>query len=179
MADRTSEAAAARALAHPLRLELLDLLRFGGPSTATLLARRTGESSGSTSYHLRELARYGFIEEAPGQDGRERRWRYRHRSVTLEGDEESGHQLLVELLSREAHALDRYLARREQLPDWDASAFFKRAALRLTAVELAELNDELEALLSRFRRAIEDDPPDDAKPVRVLAFGYPVPMEDT
>ena len=54
---------AIRALSHPLRVRLLDLLRFDGPSTATLLARRVGESSGATSYHLRQLARHGFIEE--------------------------------------------------------------------------------------------------------------------
>ena len=59
-----ADVTAVRALAHPLRLELLDLLRFEGPSTATLLANRVGESSGTTSYHLRQLARYGYIEEA-------------------------------------------------------------------------------------------------------------------
>jgi hypothetical protein len=68
-----------RALAHPLRLELLDLLRFEGPATATLMARRVGESS----YHLRQLARYGYIEETPCQGGRERWRRYRERPVTV------------------------------------------------------------------------------------------------
>ena len=63
-----------KALAHPLRLELLELLRFEGPSTASALARRVGESSGATSYHLRQLARHGYIEEderpAHGELGR-------------------------------------------------------------------------------------------------------------
>jgi DNA-binding transcriptional ArsR family regulator len=179
MTDGTRDAAAARALAHPLRLRLLDLLRFEGPSTATLLGRQVGESSGSTSYHLRQLARYGFIEEAPGRGGRERWWRFRSRRVTLDGGGAGGRELLPELLSREAYALDRFLAQRKLLPEWDAGSFFTTLALRLTAAELAELSTSLEELLGRFRRAEADDPPADARPVRLLAFGYPLPLAET
>ncbi|MET9344314.1 winged helix-turn-helix domain-containing protein [Nonomuraea sp. NPDC003804] len=68
-----------KVVAHPLRVRLLGLLRAEGPATASSLARTVGESSGSTSYHLRELAKYGFIEEDPSDDARERRWRARHR----------------------------------------------------------------------------------------------------
>src|SRR5919206_5319963 len=68
-----------RALAHPLRVRLLELLREG-PSTASLLAERLNESTGATSYHLRELHRYGFIDEEPGRGrGRERWWKRRER----------------------------------------------------------------------------------------------------
>lgn len=175
--DRT-DPAAVRALAHPLRLELLDLLRFDGPSTATLLGGRLGESSGSTSYHLRQLARYGFIEEAPGRGGRERWWRFRHRRVNVDPGGAGGRALLPELLSREAHALDRFLAQRELSTEWDAASFFTTLALRLTAAELVELRDGLQELLGRFRRAEVDDPPADARPVRLLAFGYPLPLEE-
>lgn len=56
-----------RALAHPLRVQLLGLLRLDGPATASRLAARVGESSGATSYHLRQLAAYGFVEDEPGQ----------------------------------------------------------------------------------------------------------------
>ncbi|MFI7443745.1 helix-turn-helix domain-containing protein [Nonomuraea indica] len=69
-----------KVVAHPLRVRLLGLLRSDGPATASELGRAVGESSGSTSYHLRELAKYGFIEEDPDRrDGRKRRWRARHR----------------------------------------------------------------------------------------------------
>ena len=63
-----------RALAHPLRIQLLSLLRKDGPATATLLAKRLGESSGATSYHLRQLAAYAFVEDDPERSkaGRER-----------------------------------------------------------------------------------------------------------
>jgi DNA-binding transcriptional ArsR family regulator len=67
---------ALRAIAHPLRARLLGALRHDGPATATELAARFGESSGSTSYHLRQLERYGFIVEDEAQPSkRERRWR--------------------------------------------------------------------------------------------------------
>jgi DNA-binding transcriptional ArsR family regulator len=178
VSSEPGDPAAVKALAHPLRLQLLDLLRFDGPATATELARRVGESSGSTSYHLRQLARHGFIEEAPGGTGRERRWRDRPRVVLLEPDGATGRELLVELLSREAHALDRFLAQREVPPDWNAASFFVAPALRLTAAELAELQAGLFALLDRFRRAEADDAPLEARPVRVLAFGYPLPLEE-
>ena len=142
MPDGPTDAAAVRALAHPLRLQLLDLLRFEGPSTATLLGRQVGESSGSTSYHLRQLARYGFIEEAPGRGGRERWWRFRNRRVTLDSGGAGGRELLAELLSRETWALDHFLAQRRLLPEWDAGSFFTTLALRLTPAELVELSGE-------------------------------------
>jgi DNA-binding transcriptional ArsR family regulator len=179
VARERTDPAVVRALAHPLRLRLLDLLRFDGPSTATELGQRLGESSGSTSYHLRQLARYGFIEEAPARGGRERLWRHRQRSVMLEAGGAGGRELLAELLSREAHALDRFLAQRELTPEWDAGSFFATRALRLTSTELAELRDGMDELLDRFRRAEEDDPPADARPVRLLAFGYPLSLEGT
>ena len=169
-----------RALAHPLRLQLLDLLRFEGPSTATLLARRVGESSGATSYHLRLLAKYGYIEEVPRQGGRERWWSYRDRRVTLpRGREGSGdRELLAELLSREALAIDLFLASRSTAPEWDEASFIQSQAFRLTPNELSELQRGIESLLAGLRRADADDAPTDAGPVRFVAFGFPQIMED-
>src|SRR5689334_10789603 len=96
--DEQDDVKAIRALAHPLRLRLLDLLRFEGPSTATKLAGLVGESSGATSYHLRMLAQYGYVEEAEATDNRERWWKYRQRPVMVaEGQRERG--LLAEILS--------------------------------------------------------------------------------
>lgn len=170
---------AVRALAHPLRLELLDLLRFEGPSTATRLAARVGESSGSTSYHLRLLAKYGYIQEAPARGGRERWWAYRERRVTLpDADEPSDRELLAELLSREAHALDRYLAGRPRPREWDDAAFFQAQAFRLTAAELDEVRRGVEALLAPLLRADDANAADDALPVRIVAFGFPQSLDD-
>jgi DNA-binding transcriptional ArsR family regulator len=172
------DARSVRALAHPLRLELLDLLRFDGPLTATLLARRTGQSSGATSYHLRQLAKYGYIEEEPRQAGRERWWRYRERRAIVPGDGDDMRRLVAELLSREAHAVDRFLVARSRMPEWDAASFFQSRALRLTAAELDELRVAIERLLAPYRRADAENPPADALPVRVSAFGYPIPLEE-
>jgi DNA-binding transcriptional ArsR family regulator len=73
---RVLEVEALRAIAHPLRVQLLGALRTNGPATATELGERLGESSGATSYHLRQLARYGFIVDDDVQPSkRERRWR--------------------------------------------------------------------------------------------------------
>ena len=164
-----------RALSHPLRLELLDRLRTEGPSTASLLAQRVGESSGATSYHLRQLARYGFIEELPRQGGRERWWRYRERPVSVAHGERGNRRLLAEVLSREAHALDRYLAEGSPDPRWDRAAFFRSVALRLTVAELEQLGRSIEGLIEPLRRADAGDAPAGALPVRLLAFGFPRP----
>src|SRR6476646_9566975 len=63
-----------RALAQPVRLQLLQVLQAEGPATASQLGRRLGESSGATSYHLRALHRAGMVEEAEQRNGRERWW---------------------------------------------------------------------------------------------------------
>src|SRR5262245_10864595 len=174
-----TDVSAVRALAHPLRLRLLDLLRFEGQSTATRLARRVGESSGATSYHLRQLARFGYVEEAEGRGGRERWWRHRERPVTLEAGEEEPEAgvLLAQILSREAYALDRFLGERAQLPEWDAAAFFQSRALRLRPKELEDLRLGIDTLLAQFRRADDEEAPPDAVPVRFLAYGFPLPLE--
>jgi DNA-binding transcriptional ArsR family regulator len=183
----SADARAVRALSHPLRLELLDLLRFEGPSTATLLARRLGESSGATSYHLRQLARHGFVEEVTGAGrGRERWWRHRERRVDVAPASPSAvaqraeaATLIAEILSREAHALHGYLTRRDRLPGWEQAGFLESRGFLLTAQELDALCERIDALLADLRPADATDAPEDALPVRVLAFGYPfLPPEE-
>src|SRR5262245_14833912 len=72
---RRADPVAMRALAHQTRLSLLDLLAVEGSATATRCAAVLGESAASCSFHLRQLAKYGFVEEAPGGTGRQRPWR--------------------------------------------------------------------------------------------------------
>jgi DNA-binding transcriptional ArsR family regulator len=185
-AQTTTDVAAIRALTHPLRLQLLDLLRFEGPSTATLLARKVGESSGSTSYHLRQLARHGFIEEAPDHpSGRERWWRHRERILHLAPPEsESGAEraaaaaLYAEILTSEAHALDRYLALRHRHPEWTGASYLARRAVWLTPDELKALGDRVHELLAELRPAGAEGAPEGSGPVRVLFFGLPFLEED-
>jgi DNA-binding transcriptional ArsR family regulator len=139
------------------------------------LAQRVGESSGATSYHLRQLARHGFIEEEQRDGRRERWWRHRERRVVVPGAPGG----LSGLLAQEAQALDRYLADGSTSPEWDAVAFLYARALRLTPGELDALRQGIEALLEPLRRADADDHPADAMPVRVLALGLPHTQEDS
>ena len=144
-----------RGLAHPLRLRMLAMLRESGPATATLLAGRLGESSAATSYHLRQLAEYGFVvdDERPSA-GRERWWRAAHRSSYFDtvGDESDEAQLLgVEYLRGVVRALaGRMEAWVDALPamprEWREAGNISDYRMQLTpaqAVDLIERLDEL------------------------------------
>src|SRR5580693_4719849 len=74
---------AMRALAHPVRMALLELFRSHQTLTATQASELLGESPANCAFHLRTLAKYGFVREAGGGRGRERPWRLRFRTVTL------------------------------------------------------------------------------------------------
>jgi DNA-binding transcriptional ArsR family regulator len=149
---------ALRALTHPLRLRLLGLLRLHGPSTATLLASRVGESSGATSYHLRELARFGFVDEVAGRGtGRERWWQALHRMTDWEATDfqEDGREVADELhrhlAAQRGRLLSAWLAQRERLgPRWDAAAGLNDYALRLTPEQARALADEVTAVVDRW-----------------------------
>src|SRR3954466_8129577 len=93
---------ALRAVAHPIRLELIGLLRRSGPLTATEAAARIGESPASCSFHLRQLAKYGLVEEAGGGRGRQRPWRATAplTSWPPAGDDDDDRQEATAMLSR-------------------------------------------------------------------------------
>src|ERR671911_2321151 len=121
-----------RALAHPLRVRLLSLLRGQGPATATILGERLGESSGATSYHLRVLAEHGFVVDEPTRNrGRERWWRaaqdmtsWQPEQFLDDPDEQAAEQWLSGFHSRETMKwLDDWLAQRPSYdPTWGAVA---------------------------------------------------------
>jgi len=150
-----------RALAHPLRGKILGLLRLEGPSTATLLGQRLDESSGATSYHLRQLAAYGFVEDVPGDaGGRERWWRALHRSTYWETadfrDDPAAAEIVDELLlaqidSRRRTLMAHFEQRRDLGPAWEAAASLNDYMLRLTADEARAMADELNAVLASWR----------------------------
>lgn len=173
---RVREPQALRALTHPLRLRLIGLLRLEGPSTATLLGRRLGESSGATSYHLRELARYGFVAEVEGRGtGRERWWQALHRSTHWEADDfaDEGSEVVDELtrhlVAQRGAALQSWLAQRDTLgADWDGAADLSDWGLRLTSDETRALAHELGEVLDRWSAERAGRPPaDDTELVRV------------
>jgi len=160
--QRWLDATSVRALAHPLRLALLDRLGVLGRATATLLANDLGESSGSTSYHLRQLARHGFIEQAPGGNGRERWWRQAAGGWGFNDHEMSRHPALrgaADLVVRStldaAHQrlLEALASWPDQSPAWREAMIQSIGHFRLTADEAVSLKDELLAVLGRYRRA--------------------------
>lgn len=176
---------ALRALAHPLRNRLLGLLRLHGPSTATRLGELVGESSGSTSYHLRQLADWGFVEDAGGLGtGRERWWRARHRLTSWESadllDQDGGAQVQDEMLRLQlaghGQVLQAWLHQREELGgDWAAAASVSDYALRLTPAQAQELARELGAVVGRWLAAHPaDEPAEGSETVSVLVDVVPL-----
>ena len=155
-----------RALAHPLRATLLGLLRAEGPSTASRLGQRLGESSGSTSYHLRQLAGSGLVEEVPGEGtGRERWWRALHRSTRWRTEEvvgQPGGREVVEELTHQSLAVQRRLLaahadQREQLDEvWRDATSLNDWALHLSPGGARALLDELNGVVERWRTEQEE-----------------------
>lgn len=151
---------ALRALTHPLRNRLLALLRLDGPSTATLLGARVGESSGTTSYHLRQLAAHGFIQEVPERGtGRERWWRAGHRQSGWTAEAmrgQPGGSEVVEAALRHAvgvqgRLLGAWVDQRETLGlTWSAASSVNDYALRLRPEQARALQAELFAVLDRW-----------------------------
>ena len=183
--DRTQSAARVRAAAHPIRLRLLELLREG-PSTATQLARRLGESSGSTSYHLRVLARNGLVEDDDRHSGgRERWWRRAEERMTLvttsPADEPEFEAAVAKLrevfLERDERALTAFFASPPDDEPWSAAAFVGGWTVYATADEVEELTRSLLETIDRLRRAPEDRPPG-ARRVYVTWRALPQPGGD-
>lgn len=166
-AIRVTDVRALRALAHPLRSRLLGLLRLHGPSTASQLGRLVGESSGSTSYHLRQLAAYGFVEEVEGEGtARERWWRARHRMTSWEaadvlaqeGGAEVEDELRRQQLTGHARVLNAWQSQERELdPAWSAAASLNDYALRLRPDQAKSLQRELNAVMMRW---LADHPAD-------------------
>ncbi|MFG3117540.1 ArsR/SmtB family transcription factor [Streptomyces sp. NPDC048197] len=138
---------------HPVRVALLDLLAETGTLTSTEAAARLGHSSGLCSFHLRQLARYGLIEEAPHQGGRARPWRLRWESTHQPDQEESEEPEEFTTLARglEDESFQHWLAHRDQAPaEWQQDESFS-AVLHLTPAEMAELATSIRRLLAGYR----------------------------
>jgi DNA-binding MarR family transcriptional regulator len=170
---------ALRALAHSLRLDLIELLGTGGPATAADCARRLGTSQATCSFHLRQLAKYGFVEEAePSADSRERPWRLT--DLEQRWSTEAGaatDQFERVFVSRESGRILGWLGRVAEEPrDWREAAFLGGMTLPLTAAELASIEQGLRGLLEPYIPRVGDRStwPDDARLVRLLLSGTPL-----
>jgi DNA-binding transcriptional ArsR family regulator len=172
-----------RVLAHPLRSQLLGRLRLDGPATATKLAQALGTNTGATSYHLRQLAEAGLVEEdRDAGHGRERWWRSAHDmsswqrdayagdpDATAAADWLAGYQ--VNAFAERASAWLR--AAPHESAEWRAAAVISDYFLTLNPGQLTALLRELEAVVDRYRESAPADPAPDARQVLIYLAGVP------
>ena len=158
---------ALRALTHPLRARLLGELRLNGAATASQLGRRLGESSGATSYHLRQLARFGFIHEGPEQASRrERVWEAAHALTTIDPARflgGAGQEVVDEITGRQVERLvdqsTTWVATRASWSaEWVSSAGYDDTMARLSPAACARLHERLLDVVRELERGSVDDP---------------------
>lgn len=173
-----------KALNHPLRTQLFNELAAHGPATATSLADRVGESTGSTSYHLRQLEKHGFIEEVVGRgNGRERWWRRTPVAVQTDvaqtpagiaaarliatGSNEFAEQMIREFIARDQETM---------APGWRDASDLSVSIMRLRPEELTELMDGIHALVDGFRdrHVLDDDSDPESSRVFIRLAAVPV-----
>jgi DNA-binding transcriptional ArsR family regulator len=171
-----------RVLAHPVRLRLLQVLHELGTATATELAERIGESPANCSWHLRQLAKHGFVEETGEGTGRQRPWRPAGYPLEWGDSDESGEvaaasdELSAVFLEQEFAALRAWQAwRRTDPPEWQDAANFAQSTTWLTADELAAINAELTEIMLRHRERILDPSkrPPGARRIRMIGWAVP------
>jgi hypothetical protein len=180
--SRVTDPRALRAYAHPVRMKLVGLLRREGPLTATRAAALLGESSGTTSFHLRQLAKYGLVEEAGGGTGREKPWRATAMFTEVPPVADTPELAAAGALFRSVLA-ERYFERvmrwldtmRDEPPEWREAARFGDLFLYLTADELAGIGRRVEALLEPYldRLANPGLRPEGARLVTYLQLAFP------
>lgn len=175
-----------RALSHPVRIALIEALSLYGVMTATEAGERIGESPTTCSFHLRQLAKYGFVVEAGGGKGRSRPWKMasigmRIRSAHDDPAAEIAAGVLARLLRERQLARYRtWLETRSSFPKpWREAAGESQFLFYLTPEELDELQGDLvEFLWPRFRERFDDPQrrPEGAAPVEMLIFSYPIEL---
>jgi DNA-binding transcriptional ArsR family regulator len=173
-----------RALAHPTRIALLEVLSREGELTASRAAEMLDESPGNMSWHLQTLAKYGYVEEAGGGKGRSRPWRItsvsnRFQTATEDPEIEAAGEALESTWADRAYTqLRQWWSRRSSYPyAWREAAFASDALGYLTAEEMGDVGEEIVALFSRYRDRVLDKElrPAEARPVKLVAFGHPIP----
>jgi DNA-binding transcriptional ArsR family regulator len=180
---RLTDPRALRALAHPMRLSLLRLLRTEGPITATRAGELLGESSASCSFHLRQLAKYGLAEEAGGGRGRERPWQATASltdvpEVVDDPELAAATQLFRSIvLERNFDGAMRWLdARAGEPTEWQRAAQFSDLLLYLTAPELEELSHGIHELHERYAERLTNPQlrPAGSRLVSYVQLAFPI-----
>jgi len=157
-----------KGLAHPLRVRILGALRLGGPATASGLAKLLGDSSGATSYHLRQLEKFGFVVETEGGASRkERWWRAAHNDTSFDVDsllanaetKAAGIEFLRTIAAASFQRMSEWIEDLpSQPPEWVGAGTISDWGLRLDAEELRAFSAEIEALIARYPRFDPEEP---------------------
>lgn len=173
-----------RALAHPVRLALIEHLMIEGPLTATAASELVGESPSACSFHLRQLAKYGLVEETGEGTGRRRPWRITRIGLDFDPDaadpavRRAGAEVTAILRDRQLQRYQRWLASRDTWPEvWRRASVNSEFAFWLTPEELTKLGQELTDRLFAIGSARLADPaarPEGSVPVELLLFAYPM-----
>lgn len=178
-AEEITDAAALRLLAHPIRRRIERCLR-AAPANSAQVARELGESTGLVSYHLRQMAKHGFIEEVPElAKGRERWWRpvpgdrrippYSRQSADMR---EASAQITRQNLAELVELYDRFEEGAQDLGEWADAFVFSRATVRVELPRMKEFFEEYIALVYRYGQP-EETP--GTRPVALRLFGFPQP----
>lgn len=171
-----------RALAHPLRIALMEELAHAGTLTATQASEILGESPANCSFHLRTLARYGFVEEAGGGQGRERPWRLVRVGLSFSDVHEDTETVLAAsalaevFVDRWLDRIRRHMTTRQSLPpEWREVTGPSQHVAYITLDEMRQLDQDIGAILRRYQDRLADPSirPQDSRPVELIAFAIP------
>lgn len=178
-----SDLAAVRVMAHPRRRQIMQQLGARGPATSAELARSLGLNTGATSYHLRELARHGFVEEVPERaHGRERWWRAVATDFRFPRRSRQGAELrtAIDEVTRMSFAADiEALARHleQERGQWADAVPYSRSTIRVTFDELLAFFEEYIALVDKYAGR-DREPPPGARAVATRFLAYPIADAD-
>jgi predicted ArsR family transcriptional regulator len=186
--NRLLDAGALRALAHPLRVQIFDILSQYGAQTASSLAAMLGESSGATSYHLRALAKQDLIREVAGRGTARERWWARPAGGVEFGNPEamrtpSGRAAMYlvvnETLNRRQQQLLHWVgtAMDNEPQEWQDGTLVSTATARLSPAQMTELTERITALIDETVDKYRDQQGEDVRPVTIRADVFPLPAE--
>ncbi len=179
---KLTDARAMRAVAHPVRMALIELFGYHETLTATQASELLGESPANCAFHLRTLAKYGFLREAGGGKGRERPWTLTNRTVTITEDQPDAQAALAagELtrlwLERWIDRARSYFNVRNEMTGWEEASGWSNRHVFLTPEETTRLREEMRRLLDRYEDRLADPAlrPAGALPVEWTIFAAPI-----
>lgn len=186
---RIIDSGALKALAHPLRVRMYDILSQFGPQTASSLAELTGESSGSTSYHLRALAKHDLIREVDGRGTARERWWERPRggisftnpdAMKTPSGKAATQVVMTEFLNRRHQQLMRYVAETIRDPEGhDEESMISTATTPMTVAQTAELIADIQAVIDAAADKYRGQEGEGVRPVSIRTDIFPLPDEGT